>query len=90
MRFVIKNSFERDTKKIHDKILLTEIEATIRQIEAATGLTQISKFKKLKGYKHYYRIRIRDYRIGISFENNRIFLARFLHRGEIYKVFPPK
>ena len=42
----------------------------------------------MKGHSYAYRIRIGDYRLGFYFEDNTIFLARFLKRSDIYKVFP--
>jgi mRNA-degrading endonuclease RelE of RelBE toxin-antitoxin system len=42
----------------------------------------------MKGYKHYFRIRVADFRIGINVEENKVVLIRFLPRGDIYKHFP--
>ena len=49
---------------------------------------------KLQGYDHYYRIRVGDYRLGISIaitleETEEMFrFVRCLHRKDIYKRFP--
>jgi mRNA interferase RelE/StbE len=42
----------------------------------------------MSGFKNAFRIRVRDYRIGFYYENDIVELARFLHRGKIYKVLP--
>ncbi len=45
--------------------------------------------KKIRGYEHYYRIRIGDYRIGFKIENkNIIIFYRVKTRSAIYKLFP--
>lgn len=52
------------------------------------ALQDIQGLKKLKGYKHYYRIRFGDYRAGISYRNNILTFERLLHRKDIYKYYP--
>jgi len=57
-------------------------------MESIGSLDKIPNTKKLKGHKSAYRTRVGDYRAGFFFENSTIFLARFLHRKDIYKIFP--
>lgn len=83
-----KSSFVRDIKKINDKQILSLIEKAISNVENATDLKKIDNIKKLTGYKSYYRIRIKDYRLGVCIENDTVYFVRFCHRKEIYKVFP--
>ena len=90
MKVIVKNSFEHDTKKLRDKNLLAAIEDAIKKAESAKDVSEIPQLKKLSGYKEFFRIRIRDYRIGVSIENNEVSFTRFLHRKEIYRVFPPQ
>ena len=47
-----------------------------------------SRYKKLKGYKSYYRIKIGDYRIGVEIENDVIDFILISHRKNIYNLFP--
>lgn len=44
----------------------------------------------MKGYKDKYKIRVGDYRIGLTLnqENQTILCQRVAHRSEIYKIFP--
>ncbi|MCF8234077.1 MAG: hypothetical protein K9G67_06290 [Bacteroidales bacterium] len=60
----------------------------ITELKNTKSLREINNIEKLKGYDKIYRIRIKDYRLGIFFDRNRIELARFLHRKDIYKYFP--
>lgn len=50
--------------------------------------SEIRNIEKIKGFKNFYRIRQRDYRIGIKNVDNSIFFERVLHRKDIYKYFP--
>ncbi|MBN1184337.1 MAG: hypothetical protein JXB49_18750 [Bacteroidales bacterium] len=58
MKIGFKSSFQRDIKKILDKVILLQIGETIDSIEAAKTMKNIKGLKKLKGFKSYYRIRI--------------------------------
>lgn len=46
--------------------------------------------EKFKGYSNKYKIRVGDYRIGISIDSTtkRIICQRIAHQREIYRVFP--
>jgi mRNA interferase RelE/StbE len=45
---------------------------------------------KMKGHKNKYKIRVGDYRIGLTIDkpNQTIICQRIAHRREIYKTFP--
>jgi len=45
--------------------------------------------ERMKGYPNKYKIRIGDYRIGITIdkENNLIICQRVAHRKDIYRIF---
>ncbi|MGI9056873.1 MAG: type II toxin-antitoxin system RelE family toxin [Pyrinomonadaceae bacterium] len=49
---------------------------------------KVHNFKKLKGSRSYYRIRIGDYRVGLRLESDTLIFVRFLSRKEIYRFFP--
>lgn len=57
-------------------------------MEKAPDLTDLTSIKKLKGHDAAYRIRLGDYRLGFFLSGQTIELARFVHRKDIYKVFP--
>lgn len=88
MNYEIKKSFEKDIKKIHDKKLLKRIQKAIGEISISKTIPEITNIKKLKGYQTSYRIRIGDYRLGIEYSDNTLYLVCFLHRKDIYKNFP--
>ena len=88
MIVLIDKSFEKDTRKIKDEVLLQNIAYCIENVMAATSLQQIASLKKLKGFKFHYRIRVGDYRAGIFIKNDIVIFERFIHRKDIYKFFP--
>ena len=85
-----KKSFLNDLKKVKDKMLLNKIKQVIFSVEAAQTMYDIPELKKLKGSSKgvYYRIKIDNYRIGITIENNEVTFVVLKQRKDIYKLFP--
>ena len=88
MKLEFRSSFARDLKSIKDKALLQRVREIIEEVERAKSLTEISNLKKLKGRGDYYRIRTRNYRLGLTLAGNILVFVRFLNRKDIYKYFP--
>ncbi|MFA9215117.1 MAG: type II toxin-antitoxin system RelE/ParE family toxin [Candidatus Methylacidiphilales bacterium] len=88
MKVLFTKTFEKNIKEINDSKTKSDLLEIILVVKKASSLAEIPNLKKLKGYKFYYRIRLRDYRIGIYFEKDIIEFARFAHRKEIYRFFP--
>jgi len=68
--------------------LQNEIANAILNVESAKRINEIHNISKLKGYKNAFRIRIGNYRIGVFITNNIVEFARFVHRKDIYRLFP--
>ncbi|MBD2079974.1 type II toxin-antitoxin system RelE/ParE family toxin [Leptolyngbya sp. FACHB-17] len=51
---------------------------------------ELGYLQKLKGYSDKYKIRIGDYRIGLTIDKQAqiIVCERIAHRKDIYKTFP--
>jgi mRNA interferase RelE/StbE len=81
-------SFVRDLRNIKDTGLLTRVRELIELVEQAQHLGQVANLKKLRGGGNYYRIRVGDYRIGLTVEGDVVTFVRFLHRKDIYRYFP--
>ena len=88
MKAEFLRQFYKDLNKITLQSTLDDILTAIKNVEEAISVRDIKNFKKLKGYKNVYRIKVGDYRIGIFFENDIIEFARVVHRKDIYRVFP--
>lgn len=89
MKVQFAKSFAKDLRA-HGKNpdLLKQIQKIIENTENAAVASELSNLKQLKADGRYYRIRIGDYRIGITIENDLVTFVRVLHRREIYRFFP--
>jgi mRNA interferase RelE/StbE len=88
MKVVINKKFDKDVSKIKDPDIKFKLLQIIEQVELAKSVGDINNLKKLKGWKHYYRLRIGDYRIGVEIVGNTVLFLRFGHRQQIYTDFP--
>ncbi len=88
MEVVFLAKFNKDLDKIEDSQIKMKVIDIIEEIELSEKLSDLVNVKKLSGFKIAYRIKLGDYRIGFFFDNGIIEFARFVHRKDIYKVFP--
>jgi mRNA interferase RelE/StbE len=88
MNVEFRKSFEKDLSKIKDEALLQRIQLAIEEVERVDALSVLANIKKLKAAGEFYRIRVGDYRIGLSVRENIVVFVRVLHRKEIYRQFP--
>jgi len=88
LKVEFKSSFVRDLKRVRDPSLKRRVKEVIELVERAETLQEINNLKKLKGGDQYYRIRVRDYRLGLALDGDLVIFARFLHRRDIYRHFP--
>ena len=87
MKCTFRKSFARDVKDIKSTDLRTRIKVAIEAVENADSLGALD-VKKLAGAKNCYRIRVGDFRIGITVDKQQVDFVRCLHRRDIYKYFP--
>ena len=88
MKTEFTKKFSKQVNKSADKFIKKELFAIIKQAQSAQKIEDIPKLKKLKGYKHTYRIRLGEYRIGIHLNKQTVIFAAFDHRSDNYKNFP--
>ena len=88
MKVEFLKKFSKDLDNLKIKNVKGSLVRLIELMEVTDSLEKIPNTKKLQGHKTAYRTRVGDYRFGFFFENATISLARFLHRKEIYKIFP--
>jgi len=82
------SKFNKDISSLKVKSTKSKLIDTIELIERATSISEIKGLKKLKGFKDAYRVRLGDYRLGIFINKDTVQFARFVHRKDIYKLFP--
>ena len=88
MKVEFLKKFSKDLNNLKSKSTKHSLIHLIELMESTDNLEQIPNTKKLKGHKTAFRTRLGDYRLGFFFENSSILLARFVHRKDIYKIFP--
>jgi mRNA interferase RelE/StbE len=87
MKVIADKSFQKDILKL-DAATKNQISKLVIQLIQTTSLNEIPNFKKIRGFKNAYRIRLGNYRIGIRVDGETVLLVRILHRKDIYKYFP--
>lgn len=88
MNVAFEASFARDLKRIKSKPLLQQVQRIIDQVKAASALSDVPNLKKMQGYETFYRVRLRDYRIGVEVVGELVIFVGILHRKDIYRYFP--
>lgn len=84
----ISKSFDKDISRVKDKNLKQAVFEIIELVQQVPDLRGISQLKKLKGHKDFYRIRLGQYRLGVSISKDTVEFLILDHRKDIYKRFP--
>lgn len=88
MNVEFRKSFEKDLRKLRDAEILARVQQVIEAVENAESLNDLTNLKKLESENDCYRIRVGDYRIGVTVYEDVVTFVRILHRKNIYKYFP--
>ena len=89
MKVTYARSFLKDLRRLRDPRTVRQVRDILLNIEAASDFREIKNVKKLTGAESAYRIRVRNYRIGLKLIGERsVVVVRILHRKEIYRYFP--
>jgi len=88
MKVEFSKKFSRDLDDVRTRPVKQALLRVIHLMENSDALDNIPNTKKLKGHKTAYRTRVSDYRLGFFYENSTVLLGRFVHRKDIYKIFP--
>ncbi len=88
MEVKFKKSFIRDLEKLPNDMKRDVQELVFIEIPKLENLNEISQLKKIKGYPKFYRLRVRNYRVGFELRGKVLIFYRVLHRKNIYKYFP--
>ncbi|MCC5641908.1 type II toxin-antitoxin system RelE/ParE family toxin [Nostoc sp. CHAB 5824] len=68
----------------------SRIEPVVFQELESENPFELGYLEKLKGYSDKYKIRVGDYRIGITLDQvtQTLICQRVAHRKDIYRIFP--
>ncbi len=87
MNVVITERFDKEEGKIKNKALTLQIVYLIESLPNIEQLQDIPSIKRLKGTTAY-RIRMGDYRLGVTIENSTATFHSIGHRKKFYDSFP--
>ena len=82
------NQFNRDLRRLSNPSLAAQVEQVIEELKAASTIRDVRGVSRMTSAGEHYRIRIREYRLGITMDGETVIMRRFLPRGEIYRYFP--
>lgn len=88
MQIEFTRKFQKQIDSCTDKRIKLKIAEIIREIIQTESMIGFNNLKKLAGYTNSYRIRLGQYRIGITIDKETVIFAAFDHRSAIYKYFP--
>ena len=88
MKTVFQSSFAKDLRSIKDQNLRDRVAELIETVEQAADLSAIPNLKRLRAARGYYRVRLGEYRVGLTVRGGVVSFVRCLHRKEIYRYFP--
>ena len=89
MRYLTSPDCERDMRSVNDAALVRRVEQKIAELAAAGTIREVSQVRRLRTRRgRHYRIRVGDYRLGVTVVNQVAFLVRFGHRRDFYRGFP--
>jgi mRNA interferase RelE/StbE len=88
MKVEFKTSFLSDLRKIQNEKVVFLVKEIIDELLLSNDLRKIKNLKNLAGSDNAFRIRVRQYRVGLIVEDHIIILVRILNRKDIYKFFP--
>ena len=80
--------FLRDVRQLGSAQIRRRLDRVIQELIEAGNITDVDWVRRLTASGSHYRIRIGDYRLGITVDGETAVLRRFLPRGEIYRRFP--
>lgn len=85
MEVIFANSYLKDLRSL-PKHIIAAADEVVDSLHNAKSLQESGvDYKKMKGEKDYYRIRIGSYRIIAKYINPQIILLLVAGRGDVYK-----
>ena len=89
MKVESSSRFIRDIRRISAPALARRVNQKIAEIEAAASIRDVSNVRRLNTPRGmHYRVRIGDYRLGITLDGEVAILVAFGPRDDIYRTFP--
>ena len=89
MKLEPRRAFIRDMRRIRNTDMRRRVERKLAELQNAENITEVSQVSRVKSEaRRRYRVRVGDYRIGVTLEGDMAILDRILPRDDIYRRFP--
>lgn len=90
MKVLFKKSFFKDFDRLPKNIQVEVKEVCFGIFPKIKSLSEFKNFPfhKMGGFQFYWRIKVKDFRIGFKKIDGEIIFMRVLPRKDIYKFFP--
>lgn len=82
-----KESFKQDLMHISEDEMLDEVRALIERVEKSSNRTEIPNLKKLTYGERDYKIKMDEYRVGVTIHHDVVMFVRCLHHNDISDYF---
>jgi mRNA interferase RelE/StbE len=90
MKVFFKKIFLKDFVKLPKNVQAEVKEVCFDIFPKIKSLSEFKSFpfRKMEGFQFYWRIKVKDFRIGFEKNNGEVIFMRVLSRKDIYKSFP--
>ena len=79
--YEFSKDFDKQTARIKDRSLINRVGKVINRVVESDSLKEIPNLIPITGHPGYFRVRIGDYRLGISLEGNTVWFLFFGKRA---------
>lgn len=85
-----KKTFLKDFARLPQNIRAEVKEICFDVFPKTKNLSEFKDFpfRKMEGFQFYWRIKVKDFRIGFKKTDGEVVFMRVLSRKDIYKLFP--
>lgn len=85
-----KKTFLKELHRLPQQIQQKIETIVFQELPETTNPFALGFLEKMSGYPNKYKIRIGDYRVGITLDkrNQLMIVERVAHRKDIYRIFP--
>ena len=84
-----RNSFLKDIKKVKQTAIKSLVKKVIEDCEQADTISDIPHCEPLHSRGKFFKIKHRQYRLGVYIDKGTVEFLKFGTRQNFYKDFPP-
>ena len=89
MRYRTSPGYERDIRRTRNRDILRRVDSAIADLGVADSIGEVRNIERVRSARgQHYRIRVGNYRIGVTVVRGMAILSKFGHRRDFYRRFP--